>query len=81
MQVSGCNKKNKAELLKAVDLCESISQLCALVQNEGLVIQMQCLPGASNIPKKDLETGNQAVTSALENLKNRVRIAICCQRV
>lgn len=76
MQVLGYTKKSKTELLKAVDSCVSISQLCALVQHEGIKIQMQCLPGASNIPMKRLPTGELVVKSPLDNLKERVKNAI-----
>ena len=69
-------KKTKSELIEAVDECNSISQLCALVKHEGIKIQMQCLPGASNIPQKKLPTGELAVKSPLENLKDRVRNAV-----
>ena len=75
MEVLG-HKKNKSELLEAVEECESISQLCALVRHEGITIQMQCLPGASNIPKKNLSTGEMVVNSPLDNLKDRVRNAV-----
>lgn len=75
MEVLG-HKKNKSELLEAVEECESISQLCALVRHEGITIQMQCLPGASNIPKKNLPTGEMVVNSPLDNLKDRVRNAV-----
>ncbi len=81
MQVLGYKKKTKAQLLKAVDDCVSISQLFALVQHEGLVLQMQSLPGASNIPKKELPTGDKIQKSPLESLKDRVKIAIVCQRI
>ncbi len=76
MQVLGYKKKTKSELLKAVEQCVSISQLCALVQHEGIVIQMQCLPGASNIPMKKLPTGQTVVKSPLDTLKERVVKAI-----
>ncbi len=76
MEVLGYKKKTKSELLKAVDECKSISQLCALVQHEGITIRMQCLPGASNIPKKQLLTGEMLVNSSLDNLKDRVRAEI-----
>ncbi len=75
MEVLG-HKKNKSELLEAVEECKSISQLCALVRHEGITIQMQCLPGASNIPKKNLPTGEMVVNSPLDNLKDRVRNAV-----
>lgn len=80
MQVLGYKKKTKAELMKAVDQCVSISQLCALVQHEGIVIQMQCLPGASNIPTKKLPTGQLVVKSPLDTLKERVINAINSKR-
>lgn len=76
MEVLFCKKKTKSELLKAVDECKSISELCALVQSQGIKIQMQCLPGASNIPTKKLETGELVVKSPLYNLKDRVRNAV-----
>ena len=76
MEVLGYKKKTKSELLKAVDACVSISQLCALVQHEGITIQMQCLPGASNIPKKKLPTGELVAKSPLDTLKERVINAI-----
>lgn len=75
-EILGYKKKTKTELLKEVDECRSISQLCALVQHEGITIQMQCLPGASNIPKKKLPTGELVVKSPLDNLKDRVRNAV-----
>lgn len=73
MQVLGYKKKTKAQLLKAVDECVSISQLCALIQHEGIVIQMQCHSLASNLPKKVLPIGEDAVKSPLDNLKERVK--------
>ncbi len=81
MQVLGNNKKSQAELLKAVDECISIGELCDLVKNEGLVIQMQSLPGASNNAPKKLSTDMNSVKSPLDTLKDRVRIAIVCQRI
>ena len=76
VEVLSYKKKTKSELLKAVDECKSISQLCALVQVEGITIQMQCLPGASNIPKKKLPTGELVAKSPLDTLKERVRNAV-----
>lgn len=59
MQVQGYKKKSKTKLLKEINECKTISQLCALVQHEGIVIQMRCDNGgrASNIPVKKLPTG------------------------
>ncbi len=76
MEVLGYKKKTKTELLKAVEQCKSISQLCALVQHEGITIQMQCFSGASNIPKKKLPTGELVTKSPLDTLKERVMNAI-----
>lgn len=76
MHVLGYKKKTKAELIKAVHDCKSISQLCALIQHEGIVVHMQCLPGASNIPTKTLSTGETVIKSPLDNLKERVLKAI-----
>ncbi len=76
MEVLGYKKKTKSELLKAIEECKSISQLCALVQHEGITIHMQCLGGASNIPKKNLPIGELAVKSSLDNLKERVKMEV-----
>jgi len=76
VEVLGYKKKSKLELLKAVKDCKSISQLCALVQHEGIVIQMQCFTLASNIPTKQLPTGHTVVKSPLDTLKERVTKAI-----
>ncbi len=81
MQVLGYKKKTKTELLKAVDDCVSISQLFALVQHEGLVLPMESQKGASNIAPKKLSTDKTKLKSPLEKLKDRVRIAIVCQRI
>lgn len=81
MQVLGYKKKTKAELLKAVDDCVSISQLFALVQHEGLVLQMHAQQGASNLAPKKLSTEEESKDSPVEKLKNRVRVAIVCQRI
>lgn len=76
VEVLSYKKKTKSELLKAVDECKSISQLCALVQHEGLTLYMQCLPGASNIPKKNLLTGEMMMNSSLDNLKERIKTEV-----
>lgn len=54
MQVHGYKRKSKPELLKAIDECVSISQLCALVQHEHIEVRMRAQRGASNIPMKKL---------------------------
>ncbi|MBQ8860586.1 MAG: hypothetical protein IJ015_04525 [Ruminococcus sp.] len=81
MRVLGYKKKSKTELLKAVDDCVSISQLFALVQHEGLVLQMHAQQGASNLAPKKLSTDKSELKSPIEILKDRVRIAIVCQRI
>ncbi len=53
--MSGYRKKTKEELLKEIDACRSLSQLFALIQHEGIVIQMHSQSGASNITVKKLK--------------------------
>ena len=76
MNVRGYKKKTKEELLKAIEECTSINQLFALVQHEGIVIQMRCSNGgqASNIPSKKLET-NQGIMreTPLKKMKREIR--------
>lgn len=77
MEVQGYKRKTKAQLLKAIDECVSISQLCALVQHEGIVIMMQCQQGASNLPKKVLSPKDLIPDkSPLDRLKQRVKEAV-----
>lgn len=77
MQVQGYKKKTKAELLRAIDDCVSISQLCALVQHENITIQMQCQQGASNIPNKKLTAEDFIPNrSPLDRLKEAVKQAV-----
>ncbi len=52
--VSGYSKKTKSQLLKAIDECQSLSQLFALIQHEEIVIQMHTQSGASNLTPKKL---------------------------
>lgn len=74
MLVQGYKKKTKKELLKAIDQCTSISQLCALVQHENIVIQMRCQSGASCIPPKKLKTGYEVKQiSPLDKMKNEIK--------
>lgn len=75
VQVQGYQKKSKPELLKALDACVSIGQVCALVQHENIVIQMKSQSSASNIPSRELPK-NPAI-SPLDSLKAQVREAIC----
>lgn len=76
MQVQGYKKKTKKQLLKAIDESKTITQLCALVQLEGIVIQMRCSNGgyASNLPKKQLQTDDiQQIESPLDRMKRQIR--------
>jgi len=73
MQLQGYKKKSLPELLKAIDDCKSIGQLCALVQHEHIVIQMKEQQAASNIPYQELPK-NPAI-SPLESLRAQVREA------
>lgn len=73
MQVQGYQKKSLPELLKAIDSCTSIGQLCALVQHEHIVIQMKSQQSASNIPRTDLPQNPNL--SPLESLRAQVRQA------
>ena len=77
MQVQGYQKKNKSELLKAIDSCVSISQLCALVQHEHIVIQMKSQSSASGIPQKKLTAEDFIPNrSPLDKLKDDVKEAV-----
>lgn len=74
MKVQGYKKKTKRQLLKAIDECKTISQLCALVQLEGIVIQMRCQSGASCVPPKKLsQNPNEINQSPLEKMKKEIR--------
>lgn len=66
---------NKSELLHAVDMVESISELFALVQRETIDIRMHSFTSASNIPPKMLDLTDTQV-SPLDKLKFAVKSAI-----
>ena len=76
--VRGYRKKSKAELLKAIDGCSSLSQLFALIQLEGIVIQMHSQSGASNLTPKTLGPGEiiSKKDTPFERLKAEVRKAV-----
>lgn len=77
MQVQGYQKKTKEELLKAIDSCVSISQLCALVQHEHIVIQMKSQSSASCIPQKKLTAEDFVPNrSPLDKLKDDIKEAV-----
>ena len=69
----GYRRKSLPELLKAIDDCQSISQLCALVQHEHIIIQMKTQQAASNIPYQELPK-NPAI-SPIESLRAQIREA------
>jgi len=69
----GYRRKTLPELLKAIDDCRSISQLCALVQHEHIIIQMKSQQAASNIPYRELPK-NPAL-SPIESLRAQIREA------
>ena len=75
---NGYRKKSRPELIKAIQDCTSLSQLFALIQLEGITIQMHAQSGASNLkPRvlspKDIVAGND---TPLERLKAEVLKAI-----
>ena len=76
--VSGYKRKSKAELIKAIDKCTSLSQLFALIQHEGIVMQMHSQSGASNLTPKTL--GPKEIIdkkdTPFERLKAEVRKAV-----
>ena len=61
------------ELLRAIDTCPTIGQLCELVKNEHIVVQMKSQNAASNIPLTPLPKNPDI--SPLESLRARVREA------
>lgn len=77
-EVRGYRKKSKAELLKAIDGCTSLSQLFALIQLEGIVIQMHSQSGASNLTPKTLGPGEiiSKKDTPFERLKAEVRKSV-----
>ena len=60
-------------LLKAIDDCQSINELFALVHREGIVIQMKSQNSASNIQYRPLPKNPTILP--LETLKKQVRDA------
>lgn len=76
--VCGYSRKSKADLIKEIDNCKSLSQLFALIQHEGIVLQMHSQSGASNLKPKTL--GPKEIIdkkdTPFERLKAEVRKAI-----
>ena len=78
--VSGYSKKTKAQLLKAIDECTSLSQLFALIQLEGITLQMHSQPGASNLTPRILTQKEiEERDTPFERLKAEVRKAVAGQ--
>lgn len=74
-EISGYKRKNKAQLLKAIDECVSLSQLFALIQHENITMQMHSQPGASNLTPKVL-TSKEIIAkkdTPLERLKTEIK--------
>lgn len=70
-------KRSKNALLSRIDHCKSISELFEVIKEEELVVRMNCLPGASNIPPKKPNTGyGTRQTEFLERLKRSVMMQI-----
>lgn len=70
-------KRSKNALLSRIDHCKTISELFDVIKEEGIVVRMQCLPGASNIPPKKSNTGyGTRQTEFFERLKRSVMMQI-----
>lgn len=81
-KTSGYRKKNRSQLLQAIDECTSLSQLFALIQHEEIAIQMHAQSGASNLTPKKLTVQDLAKDKnfPLDRLKTEVKKAVwnCC---
>ena len=77
-QPRGYKKKNRQELIKAIQDCTTLSQLFALIQLEGITLQMHSQPGASNLTPRRLSPQDIVNNSdtPLERLKAEVLKAI-----
>lgn len=77
--VLGYKRLSGEKLLEAIDSCTSLSQLFALIQLEGIVLQMHSQSGASNLKPRTLSP-NQVIASnkdtPLDRLKAQVREAV-----
>ena len=77
-QPRGYRKKSREELISAIQGCTSLSQLFALIQLEGITLQMHSQPGASylaprRLTPQDIIRNND---TPLERLKAEVLKAI-----
>ena len=70
------NAEKKAEILNAVNNCNSIAELFELVRKENINIRMQTLCSASCIPPKPVSFDPADTVSPLVKLKEAVRIAV-----
>lgn len=76
--VTGYRKKSRKQLLKAIDECCSLSQLFALIQHEGITLQMHSQSGASNLTPKKLGPKDiiNKKDTPFERLRSQVRKAV-----
>lgn len=77
-EVSGYKRKSKEELINEIDKCTSLSQLFALIQHEGIVLQMHSQSGASNLKPKALDRSEvtDKKDNSFERFKAEVRKAV-----
>ena len=77
-QPRGYRKKSREELISAIRGCTSLSQLFALIQLEGITLQMHSQPGASNLAPRRLTPQDiiRNNDTPLERLKAEVLKAI-----
>ena len=77
-QPRGYQKKSRDELVRSIQECTSLSQLFALIQLEGITLQMHSQPGASNLAPRRLTPQDiiRNNDTPLERLKAEVLKAI-----
>lgn len=80
--VSGYKKKTKEQLIKDIDACKSLSQLFALIQHEGIVLQMHSQSGASNLVRRQLSSKEiiNKKDTPFERLRAEVKKSVTAQR-
>lgn len=67
----------KKQLLRAIDIAETISDLFKLVKEQDINMRMHTLPSASNVAPKRLELRTfPPGTSHLDRLKAAVRLTV-----
>lgn len=79
--VSGYKRKTKKQLLREIDACKSLSQLFALIQHEGIVLQMHSQSGASNLVQRQLSPKEiiDRKDTPFERLRTEVKKAVEAQ--